>query len=156
MGFLTWLEAGSLGEWVRASQLGYPMMIALHAIGMAVMVGLSLALAMRLLGMFRGIPYPQLNRFLGIAWAGFAINFLSGSGLFVAQATTYITDSTFLLKMAFVLAGMITVALLQSAVNRHAGSWQGAGASVGVKMVAVVSIACWVGGVVSGRLIAYL
>ena len=35
-------------------------MIALHAIGMAIMVGLSLALDMRLLGKFHGIPYTAL------------------------------------------------------------------------------------------------
>jgi hypothetical protein len=156
VGFLTWLEASSLGEWVRASQLGYPLMIASHAIGMAIMVGLSLAIAMRLLGMFRGIPYAELNRFLAIAWAGFALNFLSGSGLFAAQATTYITDGTFLLKMAFVFAGMITVAILQSAMSRRGGSWPTTGATAGVKLVAAISIACWVGGTVSGRLIAYL
>jgi hypothetical protein len=131
-------------------------MIASHAIGMAVMVGLSLAIAMRLLGMFRGIPYLELNRFLVIAWAGFALNFVSGSGLFAAQATSYITDGTFLLKMGFVFAGMITVAILQSAVSRRAASWPSTGATVGIKLVAAVSIACWVGGTVSGRMIAYL
>lgn len=156
MGFLTWLEAGSLGEWVRASQLGYPLMIASHAIGMAVMVGLSLAFAMRVLGMFRGIPYIELNRFLIIAWVGFAVNFVSGSGLFAAQATTYITDGTFLLKMAFVFAGMILVAIMQGSMGRHAGAWQVSGATVGVKLVALVSIVCWFGGIVAGRLIAYL
>lgn len=156
MGFLTWLEASSLGDWVRASQLGYPLMIASHAIGMAIMVGLSLAIAMRLLGMFRGIPYLELDRFLAVAWAGFALNFVSGSALFAAQATTYIEDGTFLLKMFFVFAGMITVAILQSQINRNGAAWAAAGATAGVKLVASVSIACWVGGTVSGRLIAYL
>jgi hypothetical protein len=154
--FLTWLESSGFGEWVRSSYIGYPTMIACHAIGMAIMVGLALALAMRLLGLFTGIPYVAVNRFLGIAWAGFALNFLSGSALFSAQATTYITDGTFLLKMAFVVAGMMTVAVLQRATGQHAGSWEVASAPGGVKLVAGLSIACWVMATITGRLIAYI
>jgi hypothetical protein len=154
--FLTWLEASGIGIWVRSSQIGYPLMIACHAIGMAVMVGLALGLAMRLLGLFRGIPYTALNGFLVIAWLGFAVNLISGTGLFAAQATTYITDITFLLKMAFVVAGVVSVAILQSAVSRHAGDWSSAAPPGGVRLIAAASIAFWVGATVTGRLIAYL
>jgi hypothetical protein len=154
--FLLWLEESSLGEWVRSSYLGYPLMIASHAIGMAIMVGLSLALAMRLLGMFRGIPYLALNRFMPIAWAGFGLNFMSGSGLFTTQPTDYVTDVTFLLKMSFVFAGMILVAVLQTSIKLHAGGWSQGVVPGGIRLVAALSIFCWVSGIVSGRLIAYL
>jgi hypothetical protein len=154
--FLTWLEGSGLGEWVRSSTLGYPLMIACHAIGMAIMVGLALGLDMRLLGLFRGIPYTALNPFLAIAWAGFTLNFLSGAGLFSAQATTYITDGTFLLKMGLVFAGVITAAVLQSAVNRSSGGWSSAAAPGGIRLIAAASVGCWVGATVTGRLIAYL
>ena len=62
MGFLAWLEATGLAEWARSSSEGYPSMITLHAFGMAIMVGLSLALDLRLLGKFAGIPYTGLQR----------------------------------------------------------------------------------------------
>ena len=156
MAFLTWLEATSFGDWARSSLLGYPLLIGAHAIGMSIMVGLALALDMRVLGLFKDIPYTALNRFLGIAWAGFAINFLSGTGLFAMQATTYITDGTFLLKMALVFAGVITAGLLQSAANRSSASWSSSAAPGAIRVVAVVSVVCWVGATVTGRLIAYL
>jgi hypothetical protein len=156
VGFLIWLEESGLGEWVRSSTIGYPMMIACHAIGMAIMVGLALALDMRLLGWFQGIPYTALNRFLGIAWVGFTINFLSGAALFTTQATSYVTDGTFLLKMGFVFAGVIAAVLLQSAINRDSAGWRSATAPGGIRFIAVVSIICWVGATVTGRLIAYL
>jgi len=131
-------------------------MIACHAIGMAIMVGLSVALNMRILGWFSGIPYPALHRFLGVAWIGFTINFLSGTALFTTQPTTYVTDFEFLLKMAFVVAGVVTVALLQNAVGRRAAGWAGGAAPMGVKLIAALSIVFWVGATVTGRLIAYL
>lgn len=155
MTFFVWLEASGLGEWVRTSSIGYPMMIASHAIGMAVMVGLAVLLDMRLLGWFTRIPYKEFDRFLTIAWAGFTINLLSGTALFTTQAATYVTDITFLLKMAFVVAGVVMAVFLGGAINR-AASWPTTAAPGGIRLVAAASIACWVGATVTGRLIAYL
>jgi hypothetical protein len=155
VGFLIWIEGTGLAEWVRSSIPGYPSMIACHAIGMAVMVGLALALDLRLLGWFQGIPYAALNRFLGIAWAGFLLNTISGTALFAAYATTYVTDFTFLLKMALVVLGAITAAVLQNAVARDSAGW-GITAPGGVRGIAAISIAFWFFALVTGRLIAYL
>jgi hypothetical protein len=101
------------------------------------------------------MPYTALNRFLGIAWAGFTINLLSGTALFCMQATSYVKDGTFLLKMLFVLLGVVTAAFLQSALNRNSASWS-TSAPGAIKVLAVVSITFWVGATVTGRLIAYL
>ena len=155
MGLLIWIEATGLAEWTRSSTEGYPIMIASHAIGMAVMVGLALALDLRLLGWFQGIPYAALQRFLGIAWAGFALNTLSGFALFAMQATSYITNFVFLSKIGLVLLGTVTAAMLQTAVSRDSLGW-GAAAPGNVKAIAVVSIVFWLGAIVTGRLIAYL
>jgi hypothetical protein len=153
VGFLVWLEATGLAEWVRSSIPGYPSMIALHALGMAIMVGLSLVIDMRVLGWFSGIPLNALQRFFGLAWIGFGINFLSGGALFTAQATSYITDWVFMTKMALVFLGAITAAILQPAVAK-AGS--GAQVSGGTKAVAAVAIVFWLVAIIMGRLTAYL
>jgi hypothetical protein len=156
VGFLASLEASGLGDWVRTSLLGYPMMIASHAIGMAVMVGLSVAFALRVLGFFREMPYPALQRFMVIAWIGFAVNFLSGTGLFSSQATDYVTDITFLLKMAFVIGGMTLVAINQTQVRRYAANWGDNSASGAARIVAGLTILSWIGATITGRLIAYV
>lgn len=156
MGLMIWIEGTPLADWVRLSLVGYPMMIACHAIGMAVMVGLAFALDMRLLGFFRSIPYAALHRFLGIAWVGFGINFLSGAALFAAQASSYSTNRVFLSKIGLVIAGSITAALLQAAVGRDANGWNTEMAPGNVRLIAVISIVCWLGAIVTGRLIAYL
>lgn len=158
MNLFVWIEETWLAEYVRVSALGYPMMIALHSLGLAIMVGLSVVLSLRVLGFFRGIPFSALHKLLKVAWVGFIVNFLSGSGLFASQATTYVTDVTFLLKMGFVLLGAIFVGLLQGAVtaNVRAGITSAAGSSVSVKIFAVGSIVAWFVATVTGRLIAYL
>ena len=151
-----WLEETGLADWVRSSPMGYPLMITLHAFGMAIMVGLSLALDLRMIGFFGGIPYPSLQRFLGIAWIGFGINFLSGSCLFAAQATTYITDWTFMSKMAFVILGAITAAILQTNVNRDSANWNPQTPPSRVKIIAIIGIVFWLTAITLGRLTAYL
>ena len=154
MGFLVWLEATGLAEWVRSSTSGYPSMIALHAIGMAIMVGLSLLLDLRVLGWFAGIPLQALRRFFGLAWIGFGINFISGSALFSAQATSYIVDWVFMSKMTLVLLGAVTAAILQPAVVKAGAA--GEQLSGGTKAVAAVAIVFWLVAIVMGRLTAYL
>jgi hypothetical protein len=153
VGFLVWLEATGLAEWVRSSIPGYPSMIALHAVGMAVMVGLSLVIDLRVLGWFAGIPLNALQRFFGLAWLGFGINFLSGGALFSAQATTYITDWVFMTKMALVLLGAITAAILQPALAKAGPNTPLSG---GTKAVAAFAVVFWVVAIIMGRLTAYL
>jgi hypothetical protein len=155
LSFLQSLQDSAFGVWVSTSLVGYPLMITLHAIGMAVMVGISVALDLRLLGWFPGIPYTAINRFLSIAWIGFTINLLSGTALFCMQATSYVKDNTFLLKMLFVVLGAVVAAFLQSSLNRNSASW-GVAAPGGIKLLAVASIGFWTAGMVTGRLIAYL
>jgi hypothetical protein len=154
--FLQWLEATSLAEFIRVSTVGYPTAIAAHSIGLAVMAGPVLMLDLRLLGRFQGIPYESLSRILGVAWIGFIINFLSGLALFAAQATSYLTNIPFLVKIALVLVGAISAAQQQSVIGKHAASWNATGVPASVKVVAVCSIFFWVGAIVTGRLIAYL
>lgn len=158
MNLFVWIEGTSLAEYVRVSALGYPMMIALHSLGLAIIVGLSVVLSLRVLGFFRPLPFSALHKLLQVAWVGFIVNFLSGVSLFAAQATTYVTDFEFLLKMGFVLAGAILVGLLQGSVsaNVRAGITSAAASSAAVKMFAVGTILAWLGATITGRLIAYL
>ena len=62
----------------------------------------------------------------------------------------------FVSKIALVLAGAATALWLQAAVGRDSTSWSDAVAPGAVRLVAVLSILCWVGATITGRLIAYL
>jgi hypothetical protein len=155
MGSLVGLENSALAQWVQLSPFGYPFVISAHAVGMAIMVGVALTLDLRLLGFFPGLPLAALHRFLGLAWAGFGINFLSGVALFAAQATSFAMDGTFQLKIGLVLLGSITAALLQTALGRDSSAWATT-VPVNIRIVALASILFWVGAIVTGRLTAYL
>ena len=156
MNLFAWIEATSLAEWVRVSALGYPMMITLHSLGLGIMVGLSVVLSLRVIGAFKTIPATSLPQLLKVAWIGFIVNTISGFSLFAAQATSYLTNVPFIIKIVLVFVGAILTGWLQALAN-GAPSWGPTGnAPAAAKLVAVVAIVAWTGAMITGRLIAYL
>lgn len=157
MELLAWIEQTYIAEVMSYSAYGYSIGITLHSVGLAVVVGLAVIVDLRLLGRFRTIPLSSLRTYFAIAWVGFLVNFLSGAALFAMQATYYVSNVPFLLKIAFVLAGIATVGYIQTAVSR-VGDGHGADSVIPApaKAAAVVSLAVWLGAIVTGRLIAYL
>src|SRR5690606_32568133 len=123
-----------------------PIMITLHSLGLAVVVGLAVIVDLRLLGRFRTIPFASLRTYFTIAWVGFLVNFLSGAALFSSQATNYVTNVPFLLKIGFVIAGAATVGYLQTASARI-GDGHGADSVIprSVQLAAVISLVVWFG-----------
>ena len=157
MGFLVWLEETAFAEWVRSSLVGYPTVLTLHAIGMAIMVGLVFVIDLRLLGKFTGIPYSSLHRLMNYAWIGFAINFISGLAIFTSQAVSYVDNTQYQLKMVMVLVGVVIAAYVQPILQREAADWEGGSPVPGmVPALGMISIVMWLGTIVTGRFIAYL
>ena len=154
---MEWLEASAFAEWVRTSFVAYPMLLTLHSIGMAVMVGSIFVVSLRLVGRFQRIPYVSLERMLQIAWAGFAINLLSGAAIFTSQATFYVTSAPFLIKIAAVLVGVALAGYMQPILKREAVYWvDSAPVPIMVRTLAIASIVMWSVAITTGRLTAYL
>jgi hypothetical protein len=157
VGLFTWIENTTIAEVVRVSAYGYPIMLMLHSLGLAIMVGLSVILSLRVLGFFSVIPFSSLHKLLKIAWVGFIVNFISGGALFSSAATSYMVDPIFLIKMSMVILGAILVGVMQNMIKNAIASGHGdAAASTGLKAVAWFTIGAWTIGMVTGRLIAYL
>ncbi len=158
MELIQWIDNSALAEYIRISAYGYPAMITLHSLGLAIMVGLSVVLSLRILGFFRPIPYTTLHKQLKVAWVGFIVNFVSGGLLFASQATSYMTERpVFLVKMAFVIVGAILVGLMQAQVKAGSANWTETSPPPALtRALAALTILCWTLGMITGRLIAYL
>lgn len=154
---MEWLESTALAEWVRVSLVGYPLLLTVHSIGMAIMVGLVAIVDLRLMGRFERVPLGALDNLLRLAWYGFAFNLITGSMIFTSQAVFYITSPTYLLKMAMVLGGVVLAAYMQPILRREAAGWGSAGGvPSGVRTMAAVSLAMWSLAIITGRFTAYL
>ncbi len=106
MEILWWIEDSWLGMLVSSSQWGYPIVLSLHAVGMAVLVGVSLILAMRVLGFGSAIPVTALAPFWTIALVGFVVNLLSGAALFMGYASVLFFNTAFHIKLIGVAVGL--------------------------------------------------
>lgn len=150
-----WLENSPVGVWVGESLWGYPFVLSLHAVGLAVVVGVFLLRDARLLGLF---PDLDLRAFLQIGklgWAGFVVNAISGGFLFTAQADTFVHSTPFLLKISFIAAAMILAAVIQGRM-RDIIADGGSVATGSLRLVVLASMLLWTGAIIAGRLIAYL
>ena len=152
-----WLENTAVAIWVGESLWGYPFMLGLHVIGLAIVVGTFVMRDLRLLGRFAGIRYESLDSLRKLGWTGFVINAVSGCFLFTSQATTFATSTPFLMKISMIFIAAILAAVIQNRMRDEAASWDASGAATGsVRVLAVASIAMWMGAIIAGRLTAYL
>lgn len=157
MAFLNWLEATSYSQWILVSAVGWPLMLSLHAFGLAIVVGVVFSLNLRILGLYDTIPYTSLYSLMGIAWIGIWLNIFTGFSIFMAQASSYITNVPFLFKILCIAAGIVILVYTRKVLRREAESWEASGsvARIGTQL-AIGSLVFWLLAVITGRLIAYL
>ena len=157
--FFAWLESTALSQWVVGSPslFAFPGILALHAIGMAFAVGVSIAASLRVLGIGAVMPLVDLRRFLPVFWAGFWLNAISGALLLIGYPTKALTNPVFYLKLLLIAGAM----LLLLTMLRHAGhgneSRDGVPAPLpdATRYMAIGSLLCWAGAITAGRLLAY-
>ena len=156
MSFLLWLELTRIGTFVRESEslLGYPTFSTLHTIGLAIIVGLSTVVAVRLLGFAPTLRLVPLKKLFPIMWFGFAINTFSGSGLAAAAATQTIPDPMFIAKITCVLGAVVILRVLQVRVFRDS-ELENKSLDATNKFLAGSLLCLWLLAMITGRVIAY-
>ena len=154
MAFFTWLEESAFSMWVKDPDtlFGYDLFLTSHAIGMALLVGFSAAVALRVLGFAPGIPLKPMEQFFPILYLGFWINALSGFVLFVIYPTKPITNPVFYTKMAFIVAAVLCIRRLRQAVFLRGGD---AVVTPRARVLAGGLLFIWLGAITAGRLMAY-
>ena len=155
MDFLAWLENSAFVGWLLTTGWVYPWVISLHSIAMGFLVGTIFMIALRVLG-FGRFSIAPLARFLLVVRIAFAVSLTTGILLFVLDAQRFISSPTFLTKMLFIVLGAVTGLLLSSVAFHDHGSEPSAGDARKAKVLAAVSLVCWVGAIFAGRLTAYL
>lgn len=146
-----------LAVWVRESPslFAYTLVLSLHAIGLAIVLGVNTLVALRLLGVAPGIPVAVLPRLYGAIWVGFAINAISGLMLFTASTKTMGTMPAFWIKLGMVASGMIVALRLKA---RHLDGMAASGSVTvppGARAMAWLSLVIWYLTLVVGRLTGY-
>ena len=154
---LDYLQNLALADWVRSSPslFAYSTVLSAHGVGLGIVVGVNTLIALRLLGVARGIPLLALPQLYSLVWVGFFINLVSGLLLFIAEAHTMAAMVAFWAKLLLVAAGMVVSLLLKRLYFDDVARLEtGVVTRVG-RNLAITSLACWYLALVAGRLTAY-
>ncbi len=156
---LVWLETSALASAMREAPWLYPGVEILHILGFVLLVGSVGLLDLHLLGAVRGVNFECLARaLLPWSWAGLLLVLATGILMFAAHATDLAAHPAFRLKLALLGIAAGNAWLFHFPPSRHSRSTGNlpTQAPGHAHVAATVSLSCWIGVIVCGRLIAYL
>jgi len=154
--FLESIQYSAFGLWVAGGDtiFAFPFILALHTLGLGIVVGMSAIIDCRVLGMGRSVPLIDLRRLFRAMWWGFGLNAVTGLVLFISEAADKAYQEIFYVKLAFIFLALLTMTRIRRNVF-------GETADVvepmpkNAKTLAITSLFLWMGAIVAGRLMAY-
>jgi len=154
--FLTWLEETSLSTTLRDSPnvFLYPTILAFHTLGLAFFVGISAAIALRILGVAPGLPMAPFRKLYPVMWLGFFFNAVSGVLLLVIEPTKFMTMVDFYVKLLLIAGAVAANRRLYIRRFRDPATAD-APISPGDRVTALAILFLWAGAITAGRLTAY-
>jgi hypothetical protein len=126
-----------------------------HTLGMSIVAGGASVIDLALLGFWPpSTPVKPLERLYPAIWFGFWMNLITGTVLLAADATKRLTNPDFFVKMICVFAGVFLLSMMRKRVFGDP-QLDVAPVSGQANMLAWLSLACWFGAILTGRLLAY-
>ena len=158
MEFLAWVEQTGFSVWIRESPSvwAYPTILFLHTLGLALLVGASMVIDLRVLGFSSSLPLEPFKRFLPVLWLGFWVNAVSGVLLVMIDATRLLSNPLFYIKLGFIGLAIVCGRLIANRVFPHWPSADGGIVQTCSWVLAGASLLFWIAAITAGRLTAYL
>jgi hypothetical protein len=161
MSLLAFFEQLAESPWsvsIHESEIAYSIIESIHVWSLCLFFGLAVIFDLRLLGWtLRKVPVSEFSRRL-LPWtiAGFVIMAISGTLLFYAIPLRSYQNIFFRFKMLLMLLAGLNVWIFHSRVYPKVATWDSDGTPPKPARIAgALSLALWIGVVVSGRMIAY-
>jgi hypothetical protein len=157
MDFFQWLETTGFSTWVRESPsiFAFPVILLFHTVGMALCVGVSAGINLRILGFAPSLPLSPLQRLFPILWLGFWVNAITGTVLVMQDASNKLRNVDFFVKMAFIALSLVVLRMIKNRVFKDP-QLDRVPLAGNVKVLAILSLVCWLGAITCGRLLAYV
>ena len=155
MAVLQWIQDLPISAAIAESDSlwwGYAWWLFVHAVGMGLTAGIGFIVCLRLLGVGQQIPLSALRVLFRLFWVGFYLNLVSGTLLFM-------TDATGIARVWELYAKLVCLALAlmaMSRLRRFVDSTESDRAiPPSIQKTAVACLVLWLAVITSGRLIAY-
>jgi hypothetical protein len=153
-----WLENTPAGLLVRESLWGFPIVVAIHILGLVISVGTLAWFDLRLLGVsMRRIPVSEVYRRVA-PWmaSGFVVMFVSGGLLFAGFATKAYGNLYFRIKVAALVAAALNALAFHYGTERRIARWNDAARPpLQARIAGAISIGVWMLVILAGRMMSY-
>jgi hypothetical protein len=153
-----WLEATPAGVFVRESLYGFPILVAIHILGLTLSVGTVVWFDLRLLGvsMSRVAVSQVYRRLMPWAFGGFAVMFMTGGLLLSGFATSAYGNLYFRAKMIALLLAGVNALVYHTVTERRIAQWDAAARIPWpARMAGLISVTLWAMVIMAGRMVAY-
>jgi len=155
---LDWLQKTSLAVQIRDGLFLFPLLEAAHVIGFSLVVGTIAIVDLRLLGLasthraFQRLASDTLRW----TWVAFVLTALTGSLMFMTNATVYFHNGYFRAKVVLLVLAGINVAVFELTDGRSVKQWNQAPSAPPLgRVIATVSLVVWFAVIVTGRMIGF-
>ena len=149
---LGWLADTALGHWVISSAAIWPTLECIHFVSLCFFMGGMLVIDLRLTGFFRDPCAGLINRLLGLVIGAFLVNFTTGALFFAGNATKYIDNPAFELKLSLIVLAGLNALYFRFRLAHLLATEEVTGDS---KFVGYFSLLLWAGVIVCGRMITF-
>lgn len=156
--FLKLLEGSGLAARIRDSLFLFPLIESTHVFGLALVFGTIAIIDLRLLGIASTRrPFQRMaSDILKWTWAAFGLTALTGTLMFITNASVYYHNFFFRTKMLLLVLSGINMLVFELSAGRTIHEWdQAPSAPRAGKAVAALSLAMWISIIFMGRLIGF-
>ncbi len=141
---------------IMGSRWGWPIIESLHFFGLCLLIGTVGLFDLRMLGFVRAIPLGAMHRLVHIGIAGYFLNVITGTMFFTSAPDQYLYNPAFQTKMLFMAgAGVNVLFFYKFCFGEVRNTRADQQVSTRARLMAGISLACWLGVITAGRLITF-
>lgn len=137
------------------SAWGWPTAESLHFMGLCLLIGTVGVFDLRMLGLARGIPMHALHKLVPWGVGGYLLNVTTGVMFVVSAPDQYLFNPAFQVKLSLMAIAGLNVLFFYRFVFGPVRAADANAVPASARTAAAVSLTCWVGVIVCGRLITY-
>jgi len=138
------------------SPWGWPVAESLHFIGLSLLLGTVGLFDLRMLGFVKDLPLAALHKLVPFGVLGYLLNVSTGIMFFTTAPDQYMYNPAFQSKMMFMaVAGINMILFYQMCFRKVCMPEPALGSVRKARIFAGLSLLCWFGVIVGGRLITF-
>lgn len=145
------IEETWISTLLRESGFAFFASLSIHSLAMALVVGINIAVCLRLLTTNSPTAYAGLDKLYPLHWLGAGVIFLSGVALLLAYPAKALTNPVFYVKLASLTTALIIAFKIQRRLHRNNFATN----RPSTKSLASLALLLWVITIFTGRFLAY-